>query len=54
MVLTILSVGVTTYGAGAFILGTCVGSLEWLQIGLLSMILGELIDVPKITNEDKK
>lgn len=33
------------YGAGAFILGLFV--FDWLEIGLLSMILGELIDIPK-------
>jgi len=43
-ILIFLSVAITTYGIGAFILGSFTGSLEWLQIGLLAMILGEVIE----------
>ncbi len=37
----------TAFGFGAFLLGVVTLSLDWIQIGLLSMILGEVIDVPK-------
>lgn len=46
-ILQIISVATTTYGIGAFILGTVNGSVDFIQIGLLAMILGELVDIEK-------
>ena len=41
-VLTYLSCAFTVYGIGAFIIGLFI--FDWIEIGLLAMILGEVID----------
>lgn len=46
-IVALIGVFFTSYGFGAFLLGMFTGYLDWVQIGLLAMILGEVIDVPK-------
>ena len=43
----------TIYGIGLFVIGIVYAELEFIKVGLLAMILGELVDMPKtkLTNK---